>query len=62
MIFFRYIYINKQLLFMRRTDIKSILLINKYLTKCKLSEPNSHKTEMVKSYLLKRVDKTLNNK
>jgi hypothetical protein len=43
-------------------DIESILIINKYLTCCKLNEPNSKKTKLVQKYLTSRISKILNNK
>lgn len=44
---------------MRKTDIDSILLVNWYFTNCKLARPSSPKTEMVRRYLLKKVNKAL---
>jgi hypothetical protein len=44
---------------MRKTEIDSILLVNWYFTTCKLNKPSCPKTEMVRKYLLKRVDKAL---
>jgi hypothetical protein len=41
-------------------DIESILIINKYLTCCKLNEPNSKKTKLVQKYLTSRISKLLN--
>lgn len=40
---------------MRKEDIKSILLINKYLTICKLENSKSLKTKVVKNYLTTRL-------
>jgi hypothetical protein len=44
---------------MRKTEIDSILLVNWYFTTCKLTKPSSHKTEMVRNYLLEKVNKAL---
>ena len=46
-------------------DIETILIVNRYLTCCKISEPNSNKTKMVQKYLTSKISKTLykrNNK
>ena len=44
---------------MRKTDIDSILLVNWYFTTCKLTKPSCPRTEMVRKYLLKKVNKAL---
>jgi hypothetical protein len=44
---------------MRKTEIDSILLVNWYFTTCKLTNPLCPKTEMVRKYLLKKVNKAL---
>jgi hypothetical protein len=44
---------------MRKTEIDSILLVNWYFTTCKLTKPTCPKTEMVRKYLLKKVNKAL---
>jgi len=44
---------------MRKTDIDSILLVNWYFTTCKLTKPSCPKTEMVRKYLLEKVNKAL---
>ena len=44
---------------MRKTEIDSILLVNWYFTTCKLNKPFCPRTEMVRKYLLKKVDKAL---
>ncbi len=47
---------------MTKTEIESIILINLYFTTCKLTEPSSHKTEMVRKYLLRKLNKILAKK
>jgi hypothetical protein len=44
---------------MRKTDIDSILLVNWYFTTCKLTEPSCPKTEIIRKYLLEKVNKAL---
>lgn len=44
---------------MRKTEIDSILLVNWYFTTCKLTKPSCPKTEMVRKYLLEKVNKAL---
>jgi hypothetical protein len=44
---------------MRKTEIDSILLVNWYFTTCKLTKPSCPKTEMVRRYLLEKVNKAL---
>lgn len=44
---------------MRKTEIDSILLVNLYFTGCKLQKPQSPTTELVRKYLIKKVDKAL---
>ena len=48
--------------YMTKTEIESIILINLYFTTCKLTEPSSHKTEMVRKYLLRKLNKILAKK
>ena len=43
-------------------DIETILIVNRYLTSCKISEPNSNKTKMVQKYLTSKISKTLNKR
>jgi hypothetical protein len=40
---------------MKKEDINSILLINKYLTKCKLENPDSQKANVVRKYLTSKL-------
>lgn len=47
---------------MKKEDIDSILLINLYFTKCKILKPFSPITELVRSYLCKKISKALNCK
>ena len=44
---------------MRKTEIDSILLVNWYFTTCKLTKPSCPRTEMVRKYLLQKVNKAL---
>ena len=45
---------------MKKSDLDSILLVNFYFTRKKLSKrPNRHKIELVRRYLTKRVDVVL---
>ena len=44
---------------MRKTEIDSILLVIWYFTTCKLTKPSCPKTETVRKYLLKKVNKAL---
>jgi hypothetical protein len=46
---------------MRKTEIDSILLVNWYFTTCKLTKPSCPRTEMVRKYLLQKVNKALVN-
>lgn len=47
---------------MNKEEIESILLINLYFTKCKMLKPFSPITELVRSYLCKKINKALNCK
>lgn len=47
---------------MTKEEIDSILLINLYFTKCKMLKPFSPITELVRSYLCKKINKVLNCK
>jgi hypothetical protein len=42
--------------------IKDVFLINSYLTKCKLEDPDSEKTEMTRRLLTCRVRKLLSDR
>lgn len=42
---------------MRKAELDSILLVNLYFTGCKLQKPDSTRTEMVRKYLTKRINK-----
>ncbi len=44
---------------MRNSELNSILLVNLYFTSCKLQKPSCPKTEMVRKYLSKRINKAL---
>ena len=44
---------------MRNSELNSILLVNLYFTSCKLQKPYCPKTEMVRKYLSKRINKAL---
>jgi len=44
----------------KNTNIKSILLINDYLSICKLQNPNCHKTKLARLYLTHRLN-SINN-
>jgi hypothetical protein len=46
---------------MRKTEIDSILLVNWYFTTCKLTKPSCPRTEMVRKYLLQKVNKALDS-
>lgn len=43
-------------------DIETILIVNRYLTCCKISEPNSNKAKMVQKYLTSKISKTLSKR
>jgi len=43
----------------RKTEIDSILLVNLYLTGCKLKNPKSPATELVRQYLGKKINNAL---
>lgn len=45
----------------KNTNLKSILLINDYLSICKLENPNCPKTKLVRAYLAYRLN-SINNK
>lgn len=42
---------------MRNSELNSILLVNLYFTGCKLQKPSCPRTEMVRKYLAKRINK-----
>jgi len=44
---------------MRNSELNSILLVNLYFTGCKLQKPSCPRTEMVRKYLSKRINKAL---
>jgi hypothetical protein len=44
---------------MRKAELDSILMVNLYFTGCKLQKPYCTRTEMVRKYLAKRINKAL---
>ena len=44
---------------MRKTELDSILMVNLYFTGCKLQNPYCPRTEMVRKYLAKRINKAV---
>ena len=44
---------------MRKAELDSILMVNLYFTGCKLQKPYCPRTEMVRKYLAKRINKAL---
>jgi hypothetical protein len=44
---------------MSKTELDSILLVNLYFTGCKLQKPNCPRTELVRKYLSKKINKAL---
>jgi hypothetical protein len=42
---------------MRKTELDSILMVNLYFTGCKLQKPYCPRTEVVRKYLTKRINK-----
>ena len=44
---------------MRNSELNSILLVNLYFTGWKLQKPSCPRTEMVRKYLSKRINKAL---
>jgi hypothetical protein len=42
-----------------KEDIESILIINKYLTLCKMNDPNSDKYLTIRNFLNKHMDRAL---
>lgn len=42
---------------MRKTELDSILMVNLYFTGCKLQKPYCPRTEVVRKYLAKRINK-----
>ena len=44
---------------MRKAELDSILMVNLYFTGCKLQNPYCTRTEMVRKYLAKRINKAL---
>jgi len=47
---------------MFKNDIESILVINNYFTKMKIENSCCEKSEIVRKYLTKKINKTLNCK
>ena len=44
---------------MSKTELDSILLVNLYFTGCKLQKPHCPRTELVRKYLSKKINKAL---
>jgi len=44
---------------MSKQELESILLVNMYFTDCRLNRPTSAKTDLVRKYLMKKIDKAL---
>lgn len=47
---------------MTKKDIDSILLANWYFTKCKMEDPNCHKTELARKYLIDKIGRVLSDR
>jgi len=47
---------------MQNSNLQSILLINDYLSICKIKNPNCPKTKLVRLYLCHKLSNLLNNK
>lgn len=43
-------------------DIESILIVNKYLTCCKLQNPNSKRSQLLQRYLTSKISKMIDKK
>lgn len=46
---------------MYQEKVKTILIVNSYLTKCKMENPQSSISKVVQKYLTHQINKTLNN-
>lgn len=44
---------------MSKQELNSILLVNAYFTDCRLKRPTCAKTDLVRRYLMKKIDKAL---
>jgi len=44
---------------MSKQELESILLVNMYFTDCRLKRPTCAKTDLVRKYLMKKIDKAL---
>ena len=44
---------------MSKQELESILLVNMYYTDCRLKRPTCEKTDLVRKYLMKKIDKAL---
>jgi hypothetical protein len=44
---------------MSKQELNSILLVNAYFTDCRLKRPTCTKTDLVRKYLTKKIDKAL---
>lgn len=47
---------------MSKQELESILLVNMYFTYCRLKRPNCTKTDLVRKYLMKKIDKALSKR
>ena len=47
---------------MYQEKIEKILLVNSYLTKCKIQNPNSSISRAAQKYLTRQINQTLNGK
>jgi len=47
---------------MYQEKMNTILLVNSYLTYCKMQDPNSQKVRNVRKYLTKKISQTLESK
>jgi hypothetical protein len=46
---------------MYQEKVKTILIVNSYLTKCKMENPQSSISRVVQKYLTHQINKTLND-
>ena len=44
---------------MNKQELNSILLVNAYFIDCRLKRPTCAKTDLVRKYLMKKIDKAL---
>lgn len=44
---------------MSKQELESILLVNMYFTYCRLKRPTCAKTDLLRKYLMKKIDKAL---